>query len=203
MGLHGALADKTASLATFASLSALLVRPRPALLQEGTRWRGRLRTKIRLRPGLALTHKHREQVAAEITLGTLTLVMAGEFAAAAAAVCGAGQLPSSDGCADPTAPGAGMLGPLLASVGAVGGGSAGGGVGAWTELVGCAADAGARDALLCVSAQLDRLKLAVAVLMFVPMLFQLAGALLAGRLRLWIIEERGVDLFTMCRISQV
>ncbi|KAJ1487675.1 hypothetical protein T484DRAFT_2202965 [Baffinella frigidus] len=76
------------------------------------------------------------------------------------------------------------------------------GVGAWVTLVGCDEGAVAKDALHCLAGELGNLGVSVAVLMFVPVVVQVVGMLLATRLKRWVMEEHGADLFSSCRVSQ-
>mmetsp|Transcript_845 Transcript_845/g.2592 ORF Transcript_845/g.2592 Transcript_845/m.2592 type:complete len:256 (-) Transcript_845:854-1621(-) len=74
----------------------------------------------------------------------------------------------------------------------------------WQSSVGCggANKLSYKSEIDCVISVLDKYAITAACLMMFPVLLQFPAALFASLLRTWIVEDKGMDLFVQCRISQ-
>jgi len=73
----------------------------------------------------------------------------------------------------------------------------------WKAQIGCQKHIGSsysEGGGQCFVSQIRRVTLTLACTLLVPIVVQIPGVVLAAMLRTWVVEERGVDLFTKCRL---
>mmetsp|Transcript_23493 Transcript_23493/g.57990 ORF Transcript_23493/g.57990 Transcript_23493/m.57990 type:complete len:329 (-) Transcript_23493:196-1182(-) len=71
----------------------------------------------------------------------------------------------------------------------------------WQRSFGCGWATSAKEGSDCLAYHFSQAAIIMSCLMLIPILFEAIGAVFALRLRAWIVQERGRDLFPTCRLT--